>query len=140
MNKIHILITTILLLFGASTGVNAEPKESNVSPFYIKVSLLPKANGGDPDSQYSLGVLYKTGTYFPKDDKEAVKWFRKAAEQGHLEAQFNLGFMYETGDFTLKDDKKSFKWYRKAAEQGLDYAQHKLGDMYSKGKGTLEDN
>ena len=29
-----------------------------------------------------------------KDYKEAVKWYRKAAEQGYAKAQFNLGFMY----------------------------------------------
>ena len=28
----------------------------------------------------------------PEDDKEAVKWYRLAAEQGHAKAQFNLHF------------------------------------------------
>jgi TPR repeat protein len=27
----------------------------------------------------------------PEDDAEAVKWYRKAAEQGLANAQFNLG-------------------------------------------------
>jgi TPR repeat protein len=30
-----------------------------------------------------------------QDDAEAVKWYRKAAEQGHAEAQVNPGVMYE---------------------------------------------
>ena len=30
------------------------------------------------------------------DHAEAVRWFRKAAEQGHAEAQFRLGAMYDS--------------------------------------------
>ena len=30
----------------------------------------------------------------PEDDAEAVKWYRKAAEQGHADAQYNLGDFY----------------------------------------------
>ncbi|MFL0762862.1 MAG: sel1 repeat family protein, partial [Prochlorococcus sp.] len=26
-----------------------------------------------------------------KDDKQAVSWYRKAANQGHVTSQFNLG-------------------------------------------------
>ena len=33
-----------------------------------------------------------------EDDKEAVKWYRKAAEQGFVYAQFNLGMMYRKGE------------------------------------------
>ena len=29
--------------------------------------------------------------------EEAVKWFRKAAEQGVARAQYNLGWMYAIG-------------------------------------------
>jgi TPR repeat protein len=28
----------------------------------------------------------------PKDQAEAARWYRKAAEQGHAEAQNNLGW------------------------------------------------
>ena len=32
-----------------------------------------------------------------EDDQEAVKWYRKAAEQGNASAQFNLADMYANG-------------------------------------------
>ena len=35
--------------------------------------------------------------------KKAVKWFRKATEQGHAEAQYNLGLMYSKGDGVQQD-------------------------------------
>ena len=37
------------------------------------------------------------GEGVPKDDREAVGWWRKAAEQGHAVAQFSLGSMYDLG-------------------------------------------
>ena len=39
--------------------------------------------------------MYKSGQGVPQDYKEAVVWYRKAAEQGHAAAQNNLGTMYE---------------------------------------------
>jgi TPR repeat protein len=34
--------------------------------------------------------MYGTGTGVPQDDDEAVKWYRKAAEQGHAVAKQRL--------------------------------------------------
>jgi uncharacterized protein len=45
----------------------------------------------------SMGLMYAEGQGVPEDDAEAVKWYRKAAEQGLAEAQFNLGEMYAYG-------------------------------------------
>ena len=43
--------------------------------------IKPLAEQGDAFAQYSLGIMYKEGTGVPQNDTEAVKWFRKAAEQ-----------------------------------------------------------
>ena len=42
-----------------------------------------KAERGHDRAQYKLGVMYATGEGVPEDHREAVKWFRKAAEQGN---------------------------------------------------------
>ena len=52
-----------------------------------------------------------------------MKWYTKAAEQGHASAQYNLGVMYDTGKGALQDYKEAVKWYTKAAEQGHANAQ-----------------
>ena len=41
-----------------------------------------------------LGLIYAMGRGVAKDQVEAVKWYRKAAEQNHAEAQYNLGVCY----------------------------------------------
>ncbi len=72
-------------------------------------------------------------------DKQAVKWFQKAAEQGQVDAQNNLGVMYSNGQGVLQDYEQAVEWYRKAAEQGYTSAQNNLGVMYQKGQGVLKD-
>ena len=45
-------------------------------------SIRKKAEQGDADAQYNLGFMYANGRGVPKDEVEAVIWYRKAAEQG----------------------------------------------------------
>ncbi len=65
-----------------------------------------------------LGVMYAQGIGVPQDDKQAMKWYRVAAEQGFDKAQFHLGAMYDKGTGAPEDDKEAIKWFRLAAEQG----------------------
>ena len=53
-----------------------------------------------------------------EDKAEAVKWFRKAAEQGHSDAQNSLGYCYYNGEGVEEDKAEAVQWFRKAAEQG----------------------
>jgi TPR repeat protein len=41
--------------------------------------------------QNNLGVMYYGGEGVPQDYAEAVKWYRKAADQGYAPAQAGLG-------------------------------------------------
>ena len=74
-----------------------------------------------------------------QDYAEAVRWYHRAAEQGHALAQFNLGFMYKNGQGVTQDYVQAVKWYRKAAEQGAANAQINLGLMYNIGYGVPQD-
>ncbi len=76
------------------------------------------------------GVLYDRGQSVPKNYAAALKWYRKAGEQGFALAQFNLGGMYASGDGVAKDPQQAVHWYRKAAEQGYAKAQLNLGRLY----------
>ncbi|MDX1251456.1 MAG: sel1 repeat family protein [Gammaproteobacteria bacterium] len=60
--------------------------------------------------------MYLLGRGVPKDAAEAVKWYRKAAEQGITAARINLGNMYADGRGVPKDEVQALNWYRAAAE------------------------
>ena len=51
----------------------------------------------DADSEAELGLRYYNGEDVTKDQAEAVKWWRKAAEQNPPDAQYNLGVCYAKG-------------------------------------------
>ena len=66
----------------------------------------------------NLGWMYANGEGVEQDKEEAVKWYRKAAEQGNADAQNTLGVMYDKGEGVEQDKEEAVKWFRKAAEQG----------------------
>ncbi len=55
------------------------------------------------------------GRGVPQDYAEAVKWYRKAAEQGNAGAQFNLGVMYDNGQGVPQDYVQAHMWYNLSA-------------------------
>jgi TPR repeat protein len=69
------------------------------------------ANQGDAVAQYEMGhhLFFKMGDQSGsasvsfEDKAEAVKWYRKAADQGYVDALFDLGNCYNFGDGVPKD-------------------------------------
>jgi TPR repeat protein len=80
-------------------------------------------------SQYYLGFMYENAEGVTQDYKLAVKWYRKAAKQGHTGGQLYLGLMYGKGLGVTQDEKKAVKWLRKAAKQGHAAAQSALDGL-----------
>lgn len=73
---------------------------SAIMTFGANISELKnKAEQGNAEAQYSLGVCYRCGDGVEKNLEEAIKWYKKAAEQGYARAQHNLEFaiIMETG-------------------------------------------
>jgi len=100
---------------------------------------LKKAERGEAEAQYNLGIMYQFGKEVKQDQKLATYWYTKSAEQGHQFAQHFLGGMYLSGKGVPQNYKQAFYWYEKSAKQGWAPAQHFIGLMYSKGKGTPQD-
>jgi hypothetical protein len=74
-----------------------------------------------------------------KDEKEAVKWYRKAADQGHPWAQNNLGLMYLNSWGVERDYTEALRWLRMAAAQNNPWGQGNIGVMYRNGLGVPKD-
>ena len=92
------------------------------------------AEQGNANAQFTLGQKYEQGDGVPKNDQQAIKWYRKAAEQDDCDAQFSLARLYEEGTKTIPQSyKQAITWYKRAAEQGDPEAQLSLGRMYETG-------
>jgi TPR repeat protein len=86
-----------------------------------------RADRGDAEAQFSLGLQYANGKDVPQDYRHAAQWYLKAAEQSHALAQFNLATMYAAGQGVPRDDAQAMIWFQKAAAQGDAGAQYHLG-------------
>jgi len=62
--------------------------------------------------------MYIQGKGVPENDVEAVKWFRRAAEQGCARSQTSLGTMYGKGEGVPEDYVKAYMWWSLAKAQG----------------------
>jgi TPR repeat protein len=94
--------------------------------------LLTAANGGDPAAQYQIASNY----FVQENYTEAVKWLRRAADQGFAAAQTELGRSYLNGEAVGKDYVEAVKWFRKAADQNYPDGECALADCYMDGVGV----
>ena len=62
----------------------------------------------------------------PRDDSEAVGWYRKSAEQGYPEAQYDLGYMYYYGYGVPRDRVQAYDLFQQAAANGNEDAKRAL--------------
>ena len=77
--------------------------------------LSPK---DDPQALFELGEKYFHGDGVRPDYREALKWLRLSAEQGHFVSQMYLGTMYGRGDLGVaKDLVRAYMWFCLAAAQ-----------------------
>ena len=61
------------------------------SPAFAQDSaLLERAQAGNAEAQYNLGVMYANGDGVKQSEGRATYWYCKAAEQGNKTAKNNL--------------------------------------------------
>ena len=76
-------------------------------------AALPKlkvaAEKGKKGAQYRLARCYDKGHGVAENNAIAVKWYQKAAAQGHAKAQYHLGKAYLLCKKGLSVDKKKAK-------------------------------
>ena len=117
--------------------------------YFIKRSLKEAAENGDVNAQYEIAEIYEDHSMmnfgykwedledrYRSYHKEAIKWYTKAAEQGHSGAMVSLAWIYKRGKGVPQDYKKAFELYSKASELGNLTAMQEMAELYSKGEGV----
>ena len=89
----------------------------------------PPRRAGDASAQNNAGELYETGRGTQPDPKQALEWYRKAAEAGFAPAQFNLGRLYAAGTGVPPDFGEARQWLEKAEREGIAAARQLLNWM-----------
>ena len=79
--------------------------------------------------------MFAFGQGVPQNYDQAMKWYRKSADQGTAAAQHNVGLIYQQGLGVPQDFDEAMRWYLKAAEAGHAEAALNIGIIYSDGHG-----
>ena len=78
-----------------------------------------------------VGSCLAQGKGVKQNEKEAVVWYTKAAEQGMPLAQTSLGICYYLGNGVRSDKAKAKEWFKKASDQGYTAAKRLLDQYYN---------
>ena len=88
------------------------------------------AIGGNVGAQATLGYFYEVGEHVDADEREAIRWYEKAAENDHLQATLRLAEI----QIARGNSAEGVKWYQQAATLGDRDAQAMLGFFYQTGE------
>lgn len=106
---------------------------------------------GDPEAMYQMGfyhfakpgvVRYPNGQVVDEEDNNyggAIKWFKRAAEAGHVGAMIQTANIYSQGMGRVpRDLPQAAYWYSRAFEKGeRDYSPYWLGEYHMRGEAGL---
>lgn len=135
-------VAATALLIGCEDRAQIPPAAQvvvKITPEQEMAALVKKADAGDADAQFKLGLMYAKGEDVPKDDVKAVGLFQKSATQGNAKGQFGLANFYEGGRGVAKDLSNAVEWYQKSADQNNPDALFNLGMMHAAGSGVPKD-
>ncbi|MBI4550408.1 MAG: sel1 repeat family protein [Candidatus Omnitrophica bacterium] len=98
------------------------------------------AEQGDMEAQFELAVMYENGHGVKKNISQALEWYKKAENNGHVGALVTLGWFYQNGQYVEKNTAHAITLYTRAANQGDPQAQLNLGVLYDEGIDVAKDN
>jgi TPR repeat protein len=118
--KLHARGSTHLQTVLASSPVSRA--ENSPSGPTVETATLEQlrqmAAKGDAAAQNALGLRYATGDGVKPDEREAVNWFTRAANQGYIAAQSKLGSVYFRGRNIPQNLGQAYFWMVLARASG----------------------
>jgi TPR repeat protein len=113
------------------------------TPDFEQFARLSKtaAQAGDTQGMWQLYGAHNNGNWgLPKDDAEAIRWVRTAAERGDIRAMNALASEHQRGSRVPRDEVAAMSWWRRAADAGDGKAMTKVAFGYLNGTGGLPRN
>ena len=86
------------------------------------VAVAQNNSSAEIEEWFESGQAYHYGDGVAKNMVEAVRWYRKAAEHGHVTAQLRLGNAYASGKGVSKSQREAYIWLSIAAKNGNGFA------------------
>lgn len=111
-NKIHARanVTQLPTVLASTGSSKPDPPSSGAVETASLSELRQMAEQGDASAENSLGLRYAQGDGVKLDEREAVRWFLRAAQHGNVPAQSKLGSIYYSGRGVPKDLTQAYFW------------------------------
>ncbi len=90
----------------------------------------------DPEKYIKIGEAFESGISVKLNEKDAIKWYKKAASAGHSEGSHHLACLYYKKYGSRRSQSLAFKCYLKAANQGHIRSQLIIGSFFYYGRLT----
>ena len=125
-----------LVKSGAIAGEIAEAWKEKLEDEKAVEEIRAKADGGDGDAMYRLGVWYQYGKNGLTNDKaQARAWYERSAATRHPMGLSCFGKCLTNGsDYGHKNISLGLVYLTDAAHLGSNHAAYKLGDAFAHGK------
>jgi TPR repeat protein len=102
----------------AAPATPAQPTNPFAAAPSSTSDLKIKADQGDADASYQLGMHYAMRNSLDADYGEAAKYLQKAADQGNKDAQYQLGLLYDESLGVSQSVPMAYMWVSLSAADG----------------------
>ncbi len=129
MTRYKLTLTLIFALFATNTWAvgNKNACQESQCKAYFK-AFKRNAHEGKAEAMATLAELYYQGYGTKKNDRMALKYYRKAANKGVGRAQYKAALMYLQGDYKNVD--LGILYLKKASVKGIRNSDYVLGMLY----------
>lgn len=103
------------------------------------VELTSLAESGEAIAQLRLGMRYRDGDGVAQNYREALRWYRRCADQGDPEGMDNVGYMYLKGWGVPVNFEIATGYFKASAAQNHPQGLFNLGNSYFSGQGVEQD-
>jgi len=102
--------------------------------------LHQRAENGNAEAQYQLGMRYYHGIMVAQDYATAVYWLRQSdINRPYSDAAYQLGICFEEGHGLIRNMETAFRIYRRLVQHNYSLACIRLSHCYLQGIGTPMD-
>ncbi len=89
---------------------------------------------------FKIAQMYDEGRGVDRNETQAIRRYKEAAEAGNTLSMTMLGTMYAEGRIFAQNETQAFRLFKTAAEAGDSSGMANLGRMYDKGRGVAQND
>ena len=125
VNRLLLALLAVFVIFCLSYALLARAREA------LDREVLREAEAGNVHLQINLGLRYSRDRQASERDyPEAIRWFRRAADQGSAIGYFRLGLAYLNGQGVERNLCEATKWLDMAIKRTIKaHAKKDPGDL-----------